>query len=230
MTKAKAKRAKRGKATAAKAKSAAPKLYKVLGPNGECIHGGGTRAAFSWSLPVDGNPGAWVEAEGPLEPCNNGLHLTTEPVIWMKSGGRVFEAEVASNEPRLACDAPDKFCVRRARLVRELTGAKLVHLRIFSDGVHVVSGGACFASGSATVKAWGSATVKASDSATVEAWGSATVEAWDSATVICRRGYWFGNALKIGVNDRAIWVDQRGDKTRVVGSSGEWTAPKEARA
>ncbi len=42
---------------------------------------------------------------------------------------------------------------------------------------------ACWAWGSATVRAWGSATVRAWDSASVRAWGSANVEASDSVSV-----------------------------------------------
>ena len=55
---------------------------------------------------------------------------------------------------------------------------------IISAGSVEIRAGKCFASGSATVRAYDSATVKAWGSATVEAYDSATVRAYDSATVM----------------------------------------------
>jgi hypothetical protein len=42
---------------------------KFLGRGGVGLFSG-----FGWPLPVAGEPGAWVEVEGPLEPGRNGIH------------------------------------------------------------------------------------------------------------------------------------------------------------
>ncbi len=202
-------------------------LYKVVGPQGESIHGG----SLSWSLPKDGAPGDWTEVTGCLEICARGLHLTSDPVAWMKQGARVFEVE--TSDP--VADAPrdgDKVCVRRARLVRELVGLELAALRIFVVGRHEHRSGRAWASGSATVeasgsatvKAWGSATVEASGSATVEASGSATVKASDSATVISPRGLLFTEKHAVAVKNEAVWIDRRA-VLAIRTEPGAWTVP-----
>jgi len=45
------------------------KLYKVLGPDGEPIHGG----TGVWYLPKNGNPGEWMPpTAGTIVVCMNG--------------------------------------------------------------------------------------------------------------------------------------------------------------
>jgi len=88
----------------------AVQLVKVL-VEGKSCHGG----TMEWSLP-NGKPGEWMEVAPPLKMCKRGIHLTKEPVKWLKAGCRWYEAEageiLAWNE--------DKALVSRARLVREL--------------------------------------------------------------------------------------------------------------
>lgn len=91
-------------------------LYKVLNLDGTSYHGG----VGGWSLPTkhdDGSwePGAWLEVEGPLVPCENGLHLCDgerQLLEWL--GPAIFEAEY--DWARL--DGEGKIVVRKARLLR----------------------------------------------------------------------------------------------------------------
>ncbi len=89
-------------------------LYKVL-VDGKSAHGGD----LVWSLPrqrADGTwrPGRWHHVAGEIAVCDNGLHLTMEPVRWLKLGAEVYAAEGAG-----ASDAAgDKIAYRRARLTR----------------------------------------------------------------------------------------------------------------
>jgi hypothetical protein len=92
-------------------------FYKVLGQNGESLHGGD----LIWPLPTEGAngewvPGAWVEVEGEIKACSNGLHLTTEPGNWYKPDCRIF---IAEGEGDCASEG-DKTAFRRARLLREV--------------------------------------------------------------------------------------------------------------
>jgi hypothetical protein len=47
--------------------------YKFLPAGGHGLFSG-----FSWPLPSNGTPGAWVDAGLPLEPCVNGIHVCRE--------------------------------------------------------------------------------------------------------------------------------------------------------
>ncbi len=145
--------------------------FKVL-ENGRSCHGG----SLEWSLP-NGKPGEWHEVKGPVISCSNGLHLTTKPILWWRSGSTLYEAEYEGDTSVME----DKIAVRRCRLLREVSWDD--HF-VWSSGAHAIKDGErAIASGSATVRASDSATVRAFDSATVRAFDSATVEAFDSATV-----------------------------------------------
>lgn len=107
-------------------------LYKIVGPAGECLNGGTGR----WSLPVDGEPGAWWDIVGPLVPCSNALHLTDAEHMetWLprsaygyaeRSGHRVFLAETRGE----VINAGEKYAVRSARLVREVPVADALRER-----------------------------------------------------------------------------------------------------
>ena len=94
------------------------RLYKIL-VNDHSAHGG----ELAWSLPrarADGGyaPGTWHGVAGPIEVCKHGLHLTTEPVRWLKLGCMVYAAEgrgpsqtsgdkTAFSEARLLAPAPE---------------------------------------------------------------------------------------------------------------------------
>src|SRR5690606_34556654 len=124
--------------------------YKVTGPDGESIHGGDLR----WSLPDGDTPGDWHAVEGRIAPCDRGLHLTCEPARWWQEGARCFVAEY-EGEP--LGDGADKICVRRARLVRELTRVELASVHVYLEGAHQIDSPTyAYAGGSSSVEARGS--------------------------------------------------------------------------
>ena len=92
--------------------------YKVLNEDGSCRNTG----VGSWSLPVkndDGTwtPGEWLEVEGDLALCKNGLHgCDGEAQLLEWIGPAIFEMEYAGER----LDGDYKFCARRARLLRKL--------------------------------------------------------------------------------------------------------------
>ena len=148
--------------------------YKVL-LDGKSFHGGG----FEWSLPKNGKPGKWHSVVGDLRMCLHGFHLTDNPQKWWDRNAKCYEVEykdaLQPNE--------DKICVRKVRLVKELTHDDLAKLQIFYSGEHVVTEGTALAYNSSTVKAFGSSTVEAYNSSTVTAYNSSTVKAYNSSTV-----------------------------------------------
>jgi hypothetical protein len=178
-----------------------PTAYKVLGANGESIHGG----SLTWSLPTAEGPGEWHEVTGKVRCCSNGLHLTTAPVMWWQEEARVFVVEHEGDEDREGAE-DDKFAVRRARLVRE--ELDWVQFGVYDSGAHSVSSGHHRASGSASVRASGSASVRAFDSASVRAFDSASVEASGSVSVVRSRYHRKG---WVSLADYAATIDRRGD-------------------
>ena len=90
-------------------------IFKVLTDNGLPAHGG----SGAWPLPKGDGPGAWLEAEGALELCASGLHLTSDPLVWWKPNTRVYVAE--ADPVGAVSDGSDKMAFRRARLVAEIT-------------------------------------------------------------------------------------------------------------
>jgi len=100
------------------------KLYKLTHPYGACV-GGGTGV---WPLP-NGHPGAWLEASGPLVPCQNGLHLceVTDLVNWIAPA--LWEAEYEGESIR---HEGTKTVVRRARLIKRVDAWNDRNLRLFA--------------------------------------------------------------------------------------------------
>ncbi len=89
--------------------------YKVLGPNGESIHGGDLK----WSLPTKKGrtwePGEWHSVEDKVYVCRNGLHLTTEPwQHWVRWNSVVYVAEGSGDSQTDG----DKTVYQKARLLR----------------------------------------------------------------------------------------------------------------
>ena len=82
------------------------RLFKVLGTTRQPFHGG----AGQWPYP------GWLEVEGDLEPCLNGLHLCREGDLAEWLGPEIWEAE---HEGELI-EHGDKVVVRRARLLKRL--------------------------------------------------------------------------------------------------------------
>lgn len=96
--------------------TATPLLYKVLTDDGHPAHGG----TGTWPLPKGKRPGAWHTVDGDLEICQNGLHLTSDPLKWWKPGARLYLAE-ADITGGMAHDNSDKAAFGRVRLVQEIT-------------------------------------------------------------------------------------------------------------
>lgn len=92
--------------------------FKVLRNDGRPPYQGN----FIWDLPRYGRAGNWTEPEfpGKLRICRLGLHLTICPKAWGNpQSHRVYlvEYEVLTKIPK----QEDKFCVRRARLLRRVS-------------------------------------------------------------------------------------------------------------
>ncbi len=98
--------------------------YKVLNPGGQAIYGVG-----SWPLPTASRAGDWLEAEGELKPCSNGLHLCRRDdlVYWL--GPEIYEAEIGGAE---IVESHDKIVVRRARLTRQIETWNDRNARLFA--------------------------------------------------------------------------------------------------
>ena len=86
--------------------------YKVL-VNGKSCHGGD----LTWSLPDGDKPGDWHEVAGKIVICENGLHVTTNPVHWWKDGCTVYEVEI-DGEIGGRNDEKAKIVVPKVRLIR----------------------------------------------------------------------------------------------------------------
>ena len=148
--------------------------YKVL-LDGKSFHGGD----FEWSLPENGKPGKWHSVKGDLKMCERGFHLTDNPPKWWDRTAKCYEVEYKD----ALAPQDDKICVRKVRLVRELTEDDLVRLQIFYSGTHKVTSGNALAYDSSQVTAYDSSRVTAYDSSQVTAYDSSQVTAHDSSRV-----------------------------------------------
>jgi hypothetical protein len=88
------------------------KYYKVL-VDGKSCHGGN----LVWSLPTEDAPGDWQSVDGDIVLCQNGLHVTTNPVHWWKDGCTVYEVEI-DGEIGGRNDAKAKIVVPKVRLLK----------------------------------------------------------------------------------------------------------------
>ncbi|MCR4340896.1 MAG: hypothetical protein NUW01_13535, partial [Gemmatimonadaceae bacterium] len=88
-------------------------LYKVLGKNGEPIHGG----TGKWNLPSHGRPGKWMPVVNDIKACERGYHVVNDRQLigWLEA--TIYEVEVRGER----IDQDDKSCVSEARLVRKVT-------------------------------------------------------------------------------------------------------------
>jgi hypothetical protein len=101
---------------AAEPTPALPPLYKFLSPDNRSPYQGA-----AWPTPTENpdgtwTPGDWVEVEGDLQACVNGLHLASAKQIAQWWAERMFVAETDGE----VINAPDKYVARRVRLVREV--------------------------------------------------------------------------------------------------------------
>ena len=90
------------------------KLYKVLGPHGEAVHGGTGR----WFVPTGKRPGKWMPTITDPSPCKRGYHLVTigQLLPWLRTNATVYVAEGRGAH----VDHGDKSAYAQARLVRRL--------------------------------------------------------------------------------------------------------------
>ena len=79
---------------------------KFLRPGRMATHVDG----FTWP-----EPGTWLEVEGDLVPCRNGLHVVTVAQFWSWTAEELWLVEV--DDAAGVIDAGDKVVVRRARLM-----------------------------------------------------------------------------------------------------------------
>ena len=97
------------------------KYYKVLGKGRTASNGGSGK----WP-----KPGIWFEVEGPLVPCQTGLHLCQfkDLVVWLDE--KIWVAEPAPGTETIVCD--DKVVVRKARLIKKLDAWNEKTARLFA--------------------------------------------------------------------------------------------------
>lgn len=92
------------------------KLYKIVGPTGEPLHGG----SGAWHLPArKGRPAKWMEpVTGDVRACRNGYHLVKADGLmeWLSPGPALLcEAEGRGDSD---CDDGQKTAFREARILR----------------------------------------------------------------------------------------------------------------
>ena len=87
------------------------KYYKFLRENGRSPY-----ADYQWPLPTESEPGDWVEVEGKLVLCENGIHACRagDLINWL--GHSLYELEYAE-EPE---GSDNKVFGRKARLIRRV--------------------------------------------------------------------------------------------------------------
>lgn len=76
----------------------------------------GSLSGFKWPVPVGGFPGEWVEVEGELVMCNNGIHVCEWKDVFAWLDARMYLVEVGGE--CVSCD--NKLAFRRARLVHRV--------------------------------------------------------------------------------------------------------------
>jgi len=100
--------------------------YKVLAPNGKPFHGG----TGTWPLPTEAGPGEWLEVEGKIQPCENGLHVCRPDDLIHWLGPEIYTVEVDPAE--LVID-DDKVVVRRARLLAKTPWCRAIWATFAAD-------------------------------------------------------------------------------------------------
>lgn len=89
-------------------------VYKTLKADGRSQY-----QKWEWPLPQDGLPGEWVEVEGGLQLCANGLHgWLTEAIARHQHGSAPLIYEMEIDEDADVIRDGEKACGRRARLLR----------------------------------------------------------------------------------------------------------------
>jgi hypothetical protein len=89
----------------------------------------GPLSGFTWPVPAGGEPGAWVEAVGPLVLCARGVHVCRafELAHWVHD--ELWEVETDGEQ----LDGVDCIVVQRARLTRRIDSWNATGRRRFGD-------------------------------------------------------------------------------------------------
>lgn len=91
------------------------KYYKVL------TEGRAPVARTAWPLPFRNTPGEWISVEGVLVKCQNGLHLTSDPVFRRSHEERSKQqCYLAEFEGETIGPFGDELVARKARLVKRV--------------------------------------------------------------------------------------------------------------
>jgi hypothetical protein len=92
-----------------------PKLYKVLGPNAESIHGGRS----VWAKPSGKKPGRWMDEIKRVDCCSSGYHLVELRSLteWLRDDCTIYLAE---GRGATSTDGSGKTAYAQARLIRRL--------------------------------------------------------------------------------------------------------------
>jgi hypothetical protein len=175
------------------------RLFKVLGPAGESIHGG----SCEWSLPRGKRTGAWMPAVAPRL-CKSGYHVVRAWRIpeWSRDGCTVYEVDT-----RGAMDgdpAGEKVAVESCRLLRCVQwNERIARLYAADCAAHVyhlsgqdpmvaaaIVAARQFARGEIGLReldaAWDAARAAAWDAAWAAAWDAARAAAWAAAWAAAR--------------------------------------------
>jgi len=89
--------------------TAGEQLYKVLGPNGEPIHGGSGK----YHLPRGKRPGKWMPKIDNIVPCKRGYHVLTVDQLLAWLGPCIWTVDVRGDR----INKSDKSVVAQVRLV-----------------------------------------------------------------------------------------------------------------
>ena len=172
--------------------------WKVLGLNGEPVHGG----KKSWPLPPRyGTPGKWMEESGPISACHEGtlhgcadamqlLHWINAPAVWV----------IEIDEGRGFQMLDDKCAFKRSRLTHRVEHWNETTMRLFAADCaeqvsHLSGDEARFGEILRVVRRY--ALGIASKKELVSAWASARGAAWASARNSAWNEAWAWQAARL---------------------------------
>ena len=189
-------------------------MYKVL-VDGKSANGG----SLTWSLPTQdesGNwtPGNWHEVQGKVIVGENGLHLTSKPVKWMKWGAEIFIAEGAGESVE---SGDDKIAYQRARLLSKVEAPEWwIGAQSFVRGIPMLNWLKPDGNPDPEWKLF-----------TASSWNAARAAAWDAAGTAARAAA--GDAARAAVEAAAgaAW-DTAWDAARAAAWDAAWDAARAA--
>jgi len=200
--------------------------YKVLDANG-C----GPYSNYQWPKPTkneDGTwtPGEWVEAEGELVMCENGIHYCDgekQLLSWLNS--QIYEIEVDGEEMR----GDDKCIAQRGRLLRRIEAWNECEARLFACDCaeHVLEHfETCYPDDNRPREAIRMARRFANGEATDEERAAAWAAARDAAWAAARDAAWAAaRAARAAARD-AAWAAARAARDAAWAAERQWQAMK----